>query len=154
MRSWKLSLWIVILIGAAPLWAKTGFIGNITEMTIENKNFRNVIYTAKKLQLVLMTLKSGEDIGEETHKDTDQFFRFEKGKGEVMIDGKKTSIKENDAVLIPAGSKHNVTNTGSGLLQFYTLYGPPTHKDKTVKETKNLADISKGKEKFDGKTSE
>lgn len=131
-------------------FAVKGFIGNIDELTVQNENFRKVIYTAKSLQLVLMTLKPSEEIGEEVHKHIDQFLRIEKGSGEVVINGKSTPIKEDDAVLIPAGAKHNVVNTGKIPLQLYTLYGPPEHKDGTIHATKSDAT----EEHFDGKTSE
>lgn len=134
-----------------PAFAKPkGFIGNIDKLTIENKNFRKVLYTSKYVQLVLMTLKPGEDIGEEIHQDIDQFFRFEGGSGKVVINSRETNVKEDDAVLIPAGARHNVVNTGKKPLQFYTLYSPPEHKDKTIHATK----AEQKEEHFDGKTSE
>ena len=88
-----------------------GFVGDIEDQAEDNSDFRRVIYTGKNLQLVLMSLKPGEDIGEEVHKDRDQFFRIEKGKGEVLIDGKPLKIKGDDAVLVPAGARHNIINT-------------------------------------------
>jgi mannose-6-phosphate isomerase-like protein (cupin superfamily) len=127
-----------------------GFVGDIDELTVSNTKFRKVIYTAKQLQLVLMSLKPGEEIGEEVHQNNDQFFRFEGGRGKVVINGKETSIKEDDAVLIPAGASHNIINTGKKPLQFYTLYAPPEHKDKTVHATKS----DETEEHFDGKTTE
>lgn len=129
-----------------------GFIGNIEHMTEKNKNFRTVLYTGKNLQLVLMSLRPGEEIGEEVHEDHDQFFRFEEGKGEVYIDGKKSKIAEDDAVLVPAGAKHNVINTGRTPLLFYTIYGPPEHQAGTKHQTKAQADASD--EEFDGQTTE
>lgn len=129
-----------------------GFIGDIEDLTEENKYFRKVLYTGKKMQLVLMSLKEGEGIGEEVHVGRDQFFRIEKGKGEVVIDGKKTQVEEDFAFIVPAGSKHNVINTGEGLLQLYTLYGPPEHLDGTIHKTK--ADAEASDEHFNGKTSE
>ena len=99
-----------------------------------------------------MSLKPGEDIGEEVHKDRDQFFRIEKGKGEVLVDGKRSKIKGDDAVLVPAGARHNIINTGEKPLRLYTLYGPPEHRDGTVHATK--ADAQRMKEHFDGKLSE
>ncbi len=129
-----------------------GFVGDIEDQAEGNSDFRRVIYTSKNLQLVLMSLKPGEDIGEEVHKDRDQFFRIEKGKGEVLIDGKRSKIKGDDAVLVPAGARHNIINTGEKPLRLYTLYGPPEHRDGTVHATK--ADAQRMKEHFDGKTSE
>lgn len=131
---------------------KKGFVGNISELTERNSDFRRVLYTGKNLQLVLMSLKPGEDIGEEVHKDVDQFFRIEEGSGEVSIDGQHTSVKSEDAILVPAGARHNVKNTGTKPLRFYTLYGPPEHKDKTVHATKQDAESSK--EHFDGRPTE
>jgi mannose-6-phosphate isomerase-like protein (cupin superfamily) len=129
-----------------------GFVGDIEDQAEGNSDFRRVIYTGKNLQLVLMSLKPGEDIGEEVHKDRDQFFRIEKGKGEVLIDGKRSKIKGDDAVLVPAGARHNIINTGEKPLRLYTLYGPPEHRDGTVHATK--ADAQRMKEHFDGTTSE
>jgi mannose-6-phosphate isomerase-like protein (cupin superfamily) len=129
-----------------------GFVGDIEDQTEGNTDFRRVIYTGKNLQLVLMSLKPGEDIGEEVHKDRDQFFRIEKGKGEVLIDNKRSKIKSDDAVLVPAGARHNIINTGDKPLRLYTLYGPPEHRDGTVRASK--ADAQRMKEHFDGKTSE
>jgi mannose-6-phosphate isomerase-like protein (cupin superfamily) len=129
-----------------------GFVGDIEDQAEDNSDFRRVVYTGKNLQLVLMSLKPGEDIGEEVHKDRDQFFRVEKGKGEVLIDGKRSKIKGDDAVLVPAGARHNIVNTGEKPLRLYTLYGPPEHRDGTVHATK--ADAQRMKEHFDGKTSE
>ena len=129
-----------------------GFVGDIEDQAERNSDFRRVIYTGKNIQLVLMSLKPGEDIGEEVHKDRDQFFRIEKGKGEVLIDGKRSKIKGDDAVLVPAGARHNIINTGEKPLRLYTLYGPPEHRDGTVHATK--ADAQRMKEHFDGKTSE
>jgi mannose-6-phosphate isomerase-like protein (cupin superfamily) len=129
-----------------------GFVGDIEDQAEDNSDFRRVVYTGKNLQLVLMSLKPGEDIGEEVHKDRDQFFRVEKGKGEVLIDGKRSKIKGDDAVLVPAGARHNIVNTGEKPLRLYTLYGPPEHRDGTVHATK--ADAQRMKEHFDGKTTE
>jgi mannose-6-phosphate isomerase-like protein (cupin superfamily) len=129
-----------------------GFVGDIEDQAEGNSNFRRVVYTGKNLQLVLMSLKPGEDIGEEVHTDLDQFFRIEKGKGEVLIDGKRSKIKDDDAVLVPAGARHNIINTGDKPMRLYTLYGPPEHRDGTVHATK--VDAQKMKEHFDGKVSE
>src|ERR1022692_299305 len=97
-----------------------GFVDDIESLTETNKNFRRVLYTGRRLQLVLMALKAGEDIGDEVHADRDQFFRVEKGNGEVRIDGKRTKIRSGDAILVPAGARHNVSNTGKKPLRLYT----------------------------------
>lgn len=130
-----------------------GFKSNIEKDAVENKNFRKVVYTGKRLQLVLMSLKAGEEIGEETHKDADQFFRVEKGKGKCFVDGHEYKLYEGDVLLVPAGAKHNLINTDNKEdLKLYTLYGPPQHKDGLVRATKEEAE--KKEEKFDGKTTE
>ena len=129
-----------------------GFVADIEKLTVENTDFRRVLYTGKYLQLVLMTLQPGEEIGAEVHEDHDQFFRIESGSGEVRIDGKATPIKDDDAVIVPAGARHNVVNTGDKPLTLYTLYGPPEHRDGVVHKTKAEADASE--EHFDGKTTE
>ena len=129
-----------------------GFVADIEELTGANKDFRRVLYTGKHLQLVLMTLKPGMEIGEEVHADHDQFFRIEKGRGEVWIDGERTKIKSEDAILVPAGAKHNVVNTGDKALKFYTIYGPPEHRDGVVRATKAHAEVAE--EHFDGVTTE
>ncbi len=130
-----------------------GFVGNIENQTLKNANFRQVLYTGKYSQLVLMSLKAGEEIGEETHSDVDQFFRFEQGQGKVVIDGKENTVKDGDAVIVPAGAKHNVINISKDTeLKLYTIYSPPEHQDKTVRKTKKEA-LEK-EEHFDGKTTE
>lgn len=129
-----------------------GFVENIEELTDDNSDFRRVLYTGRRLQLVLMALKPGEDIGEEVHPDHDQFFRVEKGKGEVWIDGERTKIKSGDAILVPAGAKHNVVNIGDKSLKLYTIYGPPDHRDGVVRTTK--AEAEAVEEHFDGGTTE
>jgi mannose-6-phosphate isomerase-like protein (cupin superfamily) len=129
-----------------------GFVDDIEDMTEHNSDFRRVLYTGKNLQLVLMALAPGEDIGEEVHPDRDQFFRIEKGKGEVSIDGRKSKIESDSAILVPAGARHNVKNTGDKPLKLYTLYGPPEHADGTVHATK--ADAMASKEHFAGQTTE
>lgn len=129
-----------------------GFVEDIEELTEANQDFRRVLYTGRHLQLVLMALKPGEEIGEEVHEDHDQFFRVEKGQGEVWIDGARTKIKADDAVIVPAGAKHNVVNTGNEPLKLYTIYGPPEHKDGVVHTTKSEADSAE--EHFDGATTE
>ncbi len=129
-----------------------GFIANIETLTEKNSDFRRVLYTGKNLQLVLMALKPGEDIGAEVHKDHDQFFRVEKGEGDIVIDGNRSKIKSDDAMIVPAGARHNVINTGTTLLQLYTIYAPPEHLDGIVRATK--AEASAVEEHFDGKTTE
>ncbi len=132
---------------------KKGFSVNLESATIKNANFRRVLYTGKHSQLVLMRLKPGEEIGSETHYHIDQFFRFEKGKGVVVINGKKHVVKDGSGVIVPAGSLHNVINTSKTTdLKLYTIYSPPEHKDKTLRRTK--AEALKKEEHFDGKTTE
>ena len=130
-----------------------GFKSNIEKDTLDNNNFRKVLYTGKHLQLVLMSLKPGEDIGEETHPNNDQFFRFEGGSGKCIIDETEYAVTDGDVVVIPAGAKHNIINTDAKTdLKMYTLYGPPNHKDQVIRATKE--DAEKMKEEFDGKTTE
>ena len=112
-----------------------GFIEDIEKRTEHNRAFRRVLYTGKHMQLVLMSLKSGEEIGEEIHDDVDQFFRVEKGKGEVVIDGRATNVESDTAIIVPAGARHNIRNTGEQLLQLYTLYAPPQHVTTWRRET-------------------
>ncbi len=129
-----------------------GYHDDIERQTTANSDFRRVLYTGHHLQLVLMTLQPGEEIGAEVHEDRDQFFRIEQGNGEVLIDGVRTPVESDDAVIVPAGARHNVVNTGTGPLRLYTLYAPPEHKDGTVHVTKAQADAQE--EHFDGKTTE
>ncbi|MBR0674129.1 cupin domain-containing protein [Neoroseomonas soli] len=129
-----------------------GFAEDIENLTEDNNDFRRVLYTGQKLQLVLMALQPGEEIGEEVHGGTDQFFRVEKGKGGVVIDGKATRIESDMATIIPAGARHNVRNTGDKPLKLYTLYAPPEHIDGTVHATK--AEAEAAHEHFNGKTTE
>ena len=129
-----------------------GFVGDIEDMTELNTDFRRVLYTGQHIQLVLMALQPGEEIGEETHRDTDQFFRVEEGRGEAWIDGHKTKIKGDDGIVVPAGAKHNIKNTGTKALKLYTLYSPPQHSDGTVQTTKAEAEASR--EHFTGRTTE
>lgn len=129
-----------------------GFVANIEELTEENSDFRRVLYTGKNLQLVLMAIEPGGEIGEEVHNDRDQFFRVEKGKGAVMIDGQRSKIKGDDAIIVPAGARHNIMNTGDEPLRLYTLYAPPEHRDGTVHATKSDSETSE--EHFDGQTTE
>lgn len=129
-----------------------GFVDNIEKLTEGNSDFRRVLYTGKNLQLVLMSLAPGDEIGEEIHEDRDQFFRIETGAGEVLIDGKRSAIKGDDGIIVPAGARHNIINTGETPLRLYTLYAPPEHRDGTVHASKADADASH--EHFDGKTTE
>lgn len=129
-----------------------GFVEDIENLAEENSDFRHVLYTGKYLQLVLMSLKPGEEIGDEVHADRDQFFRVEKGKGHILIDGKTHKIKSDDAIVVPAGARHNLTNTGDKPLKLYTLYGPPNHVDQLIQATK--AEASASKEFFAGVTTE
>jgi mannose-6-phosphate isomerase-like protein (cupin superfamily) len=131
---------------------KKGFHANIEKETVDNNNFRKVLYTGEKLQLVLMTLKKGEEIGAEVHPTIDQFFRFEEGEGKCVINDNEYNVKADDVIIVPAGSKHNIINTGDKPLKMYTIYTPPNHKDGVVFKTKSEAE--KSKEKFDGKTTE
>jgi mannose-6-phosphate isomerase-like protein (cupin superfamily) len=129
-----------------------GFIENIEQLTENNDNFRQVLYTSKNLQLVLMKMEPGEEIGEEIHEDRDQFFRIEVGQGEIWIDGVVNKVKADDGIIVPAGAKHNVVNSGPGPLKLYTIYGPPEHREGTVHPTK--ADADADHEHFDGRTTE
>ena len=129
-----------------------GFKGNIETQTLENENFRKVLYTGEHLQLVLMSLLPGEEIGEEIHLNNDQFFRFESGSGKCIVDENEYRINEGDVVVVPAGAMHNVINNGSTAIKMYTIYGPPNHRDRTIRATKESAD--RKDEIFDGKTSE
>ena len=131
---------------------KRGYNDNIETLTVDNGDFRRVLYTGKHLQLVLMTLQPGEEIGSEVHDDRDQFFRFEEGEGVVDIDGAENRVGDGSGVVVPAGARHNVRNTGDGPLKLYTLYGPPEHRDGVVHRTK--ADAEADEEHFDGKTTE
>lgn len=120
---------------------KTGFITNIEQQTLQNENFRQVIFTAQHSQLVLMTLKPGEEIGSEHHDDRDQFVRVEAGQGEVVLNGERSRIVDGSAVVVPAGVEHNFINTShSDPLRLYTLYTPPEHPDGTIHRTKAEAD--------------
>ena len=129
-----------------------GFVANIEQLTESNSDFRRVLYTGKNLQLVLMAIEPGEEIGEEIHEDRDQFFRVETGSGEVLIDGTRSKIAPDDGIIVPAGARHNIINTGDTPLRLYTLYAPPEHREGTVHADKAQADASH--EHFDGKTTE
>lgn len=133
---------------------KRGFCGDIEDLTEENVDFRRVLYTGEHLQLVLMTLQPGEEIGEEVHADRDQYFRIEEGEGVIDIDGRENRVEDDIAVIVPAGARHNVRNTGSEPLQFYTIYGPPEHKDGIVHRTKQEAEERHAAEEWDGKATE
>jgi len=130
-----------------------GFVVELEKVTESNKDFRRVLYTGKHSQLVLMTLKPGEEIGEEVHGHIDQFFRFESGEGVVSIDGVKHNVRDGSGVIVPAGASHNVVNASKkSELKFYTLYSPPEHQDKVVRHTK--ADALASPEEYDGKPTE
>jgi mannose-6-phosphate isomerase-like protein (cupin superfamily) len=129
-----------------------GYVADIETLTEENTDFRQVFYSGHHLQLVLMALTPGQDIGMETHATHDQFFRIEKGRGQVEIDGVTHKVKGGDAIIVPAGARHNLTNTGEKYLRLYTLYGPPNHVDKLVEKRK--ADALASREVFDGVASE
>lgn len=129
-----------------------GYITNIEKATKENENFRKVLYTAKNSQLVLMTLKAGEEIGEEVH-ELDQFIRIEQGEGMAVLDGVEHKIGDGFAIVIPAGCRHNVINDSDAEMKLYTIYSPPEHKDEVVHRVK--ADAMADKEDyFDGATTE
>jgi len=128
-----------------------GFILHIERETLENEDYRRVLYTAKHSQLVLMSLEKGEEIGEEVH-ELDQFIRIEEGSARVVLDGESHDLVSNDAVVIPEGTRHNVINIGEGKLKLYTIYTPPEHEDGVVRHTKAEAEASE--EHFDGKTTE
>ena len=130
-----------------------GFSADIEKNTIDNANFRKVLYTGKNMQLVLMSLKPGEDIGEEVHSDVDQFFRIESGTGKAKINDKEYKLSNGISIIIPAGAKHNVINDGKKELKVYSIYSPPQHKDGVVHKTKERAMEDEG-EHFDGKTTE
>ena len=132
---------------------KKGHFTHIEKDTLENDNFRKVLYTAKNCQLVLMSLRPGEDIGMEVHDEGDQFFRFEKGEGKVIIDESGYEVTDGDSVIVPQGSRHNVINTSeSEDLKLYTIYAPPHHKDGVLRHTKEEAE--KDGPEFDGTTTE
>jgi len=128
-----------------------GYVQDIEAIAIGNEDFRKVLYTASNCQLVVMALKPQEEIGAEVHK-LDQFFRVEEGHGEAVLDGVRTAIQAGFAVVVPAGARHNIINTGSESLKLYTIYSPPNHRDGVVHHTR--ADAEADSEHFDGKTSE
>jgi len=130
-----------------------GFSSNIEKDTLENSNFRKVLYTGKHNQLVLMSLKPGEEIGMEVHEDNDQFFRFEKGQGKCIIDGNEYDLADGSVIVVPAGAQHNIVNVSdSDDLKLYTLYSPAHHKDGIVRATKEEAMAQEAE--FDGVTTE
>jgi len=128
-----------------------GYVQNIENIAVKNDDFRQVLYTAKNCQLVVMALKPKEEIGAEVHK-LDQFFRVEEGSGEAVLNGVRTAIRAGFAVVVPAGMTHNIINTGSVPLKLYTIYSPPNHRDGVVHHTR--ADAEADHEHFDGKTTE
>ncbi|MCL4473649.1 MAG: cupin domain-containing protein [Actinobacteria bacterium] len=130
-----------------------GFKGDIEKQTVENTDFRRVLYSGPHSQLVLMSLQPSEDIGMEVHTDNDQFFRFEQGSGKVIIDGNEYDVRDGDAVVVPAGAEHNVINASDrDRLNLYTIYSPAHHKDGIVRATK--ADAEANEAEFDGVTTE
>lgn len=117
-----------------------GYLDDIEKITKENGNFRKVLFTGKFSQLVVMRLKPGEDIGKEIHPDVDQFFRIEEGEAKVVIDGEEAMAKEDFAIIVPAGSEHNLINTSKDKeLKLYTIYSPPNHPEDTVHKTQGEA---------------
>lgn len=132
---------------------KKGYKDNIEKLTIENENFRRVLYSSEHMQLVLMTLQPREEIGQEIHQENDQFFRFESGEGKVIVGETKYDVSDGDVVIIPAGTSHNVVNTSNlDLLKMYTIYAPAHHKDGIIRKTKEEAE--KNEVDFDGITTE
>lgn len=129
-----------------------GFVDNIEKLTEENTDFRRVLYTGHNLQLVLMTIQPGDEIGEEVHDDRDQFFRIEAGTGEVWIDDVCNPVQADDGIIVPQGAKHNVKAIGDEPLKLYTIYGPPEHIDGTVHKT--CEEAQDAHEHFDGRTTE
>ncbi len=130
-----------------------GYIANIEKATKENDNFRKVLYTGKHSQLVVMSIEPGQDIGEEVHS-LDQFIRIEEGKGKAILDGLEHDLEDDFAIVIPAGTKHNVVNTSnSEVMKLYTVYSPPEHKDGVIHVKKEDA-INDENDHFDGKTTE
>lgn len=128
-----------------------GYVQNIETIATSNDDFRRVLHTARNCQLVVMALKPKEEIGAEVHQ-LDQFFRVEQGSGEAVLDGVRTAIQAGFAVVVPAGARHNIINTGTEPLKLYTIYAPPNHRDGVVHRTR--ADAEADTEHFDGKTSE
>ncbi len=131
-----------------------GYTNNIEQATLHNENFRQVLYTDKKTQLVVMSIEVGSEIGEETHESVDQFLRIEAGEGCAILNGVERSVKDGFAIVVPAGTKHNVKNTGKEPLKLYTIYAPPNHKDGTIHKTKADADADEAEDHWDGSVSE
>ncbi len=130
-----------------------GYAANIEQETLNNNDFRRVLYTGKHAQLVLMSIAPGEAIGAEVHSGNDQFFRFESGTGKVVIDDNEYDVAAGSAIIVPAGSRHNVVNvSGTEALKLYTLYAPSHHKDGIVRATRQEAEAND--EDFDGVTTE
>jgi mannose-6-phosphate isomerase-like protein (cupin superfamily) len=130
-----------------------GYIDNIEKLSLENNNFRKVLYTAQHSQLVVMAIVPGGEIGMEVHPDQDQFLRVERGTGKAVIDGVEHALEDGSAVIVPAGAQHNIVNASSTEpLKLYTLYSPPHHRDGVVHETKEATEADN--EEFDGKTTE
>lgn len=128
-----------------------GYIANIEKLTLENQNFRQVLYTAKNCQLVVMSILPGEDIGAEVHT-LDQFIRIEQGSAEAILDGAVSQLADGSVIIVPAGAAHNIINTGDVPLKLYTVYAPPNHRDGVIHVTK--ADAEANEEHFDGVLSE
>lgn len=132
---------------------KKGYFANIERLTTENSDFRHVLYSGEHMQLVLMSLIPGEEIGMEIHNDNDQFFRFEAGEGKVIINGNEYTVGDGDTIIVPSGAEHNVINTSSSQdLKLYTIYSPAHHKDGIVRHTR--AEAIANEEDFDGTTTE
>jgi len=130
-----------------------GLFTHIEQATLHNKNFRQVLYTAKGMQLVLMSIPVKGEIGQEIHTENDQFFRFESGEGRVLIDGNEYLVKDGDAIIVPSGAQHNIINISTTQpLQLYTIYAPPHHKDGIVRTTREEAEAND--QEFDGQTTE
>ena len=129
-----------------------GYVDDIEQVTLASGDFRRVLYTGHNLQLVVMSINPGEEIGAEVHEDRDQFFRIEQGEGVISIDSVDHAVKDDDAVIVPQGARHNVRATGTSPLKLYTIYGPPEHVDGTVHRTCN--DAHAAHEHFDGRTTE
>lgn len=119
-----------------------GFVTNIEKDTLENENFRKVLYTAKNMQLVVMSLNTGEEIGLETHPEHDQFIRVDKGSAKAILNGEESELVDGSCVIIPAGVEHNIVNTGGDMLKLYTIYSPPEHADGTIHTTKAEAEAA------------
>ncbi len=130
----------------------TGFVGNIENLTRTNSFFRQVLFTAAHSQLVVMSLQAGEEIGLEVHPDNDQFIRVETGTGKAVLNGEEHELSDGFAIVIPAGTNHNIINSGDGEMKLYTIYSPAHHRDGTVHKTKQ--DAQNDNEEFDGKTTE